>query len=73
MRRLGAVVGTDPDSDGDEVKRLTPLPSSARRADPDRLRTRKASLAAQRKNTAAVHREHVLAVAMKIRRELRHV
>ena len=53
------------------MKRLTALPPEARRYDPAKLRAEQARLAAGRKNTAIVHRKLVLAVAMKIRRELK--
>jgi hypothetical protein len=57
--------------EGRMMRRLTALPRSAYSANPERLRERQERLAAHRKNTAAVNRLYVLAIAARIRRELK--
>lgn len=47
------------------------LPRVARTYNPDKLKEEYARLKSKHMNTAVVHRKHVLAVAVQIRRELR--
>lgn len=53
------------------MRRLSPLPSAAAKADPVKLMRRLQDLAGQRKNTETVRRNLVLARAAQLRREVR--